>query len=110
MSPARYKRSPKEERTYKGHVYDSKREMQHAVKLCALYEAGKIHNLRAQVPYIVAEATQKGERDMCYVADFVFEDEHGVTHVQDVKGHRTQLYNLKKRLMYLKHGIRIEEV
>lgn len=106
---ARYKRSPKEDRTYRGTTYDSKREAQYAMGLYALLDAGKISDLREQVPFVICPKQNKGERDMVYRADFVYVED-GKTVVCDVKGHKTQLYLLKKRLMQHFHGIKIEEV
>lgn len=106
---ARYKRSPKEDRTHLGRVFDSKREMKRAVELVMLQERGQIEGLEMQVPFVVAEKTQKGERDMVWRADFVYYDSGGFKHVEDSKGHRTQLFLLKRRLVFLKYGIRIEE-
>ena len=106
---ARYKRSPKEDRTYRGTVYDSKKEAQYAMGLYALLESGKISELREQVPFVICPKQNKGERDMVYRADFQYV-ENGVTRTVDVKGHKTQLYVLKKRLLQYFHGIKIEEV
>jgi hypothetical protein len=106
---ARYKRSPKDERTFQGKVYDSKREAAHAAGLHALARSGMISDLQEQVPFVICPKQGKGERDMTYRADFVYR-ENGETVVEDVKGHRTQLYNLKKRLMKFMHGITIREV
>lgn len=45
-----------------------------------------------------------------YVADFVYsEDINGKLVVEDVKGHRTEIYRLKKKLMLACHGITIKE-
>lgn len=44
-----------------------------------------------------------------YVADFLF-DEAGETVVEDVKGVRTPVYRLKKKLMKAIHGVEIVEV
>lgn len=107
---ARYKRSPKEERTWNGKVYDSKAEMQYAVKLHALAKEGVITDLREQVPFVICPKTRKGERAMTYRADFVYLDSEGAMHVCDKKGHRTQLFILKRRLMKYLHNIDVEEV
>jgi hypothetical protein len=51
---------------------------------------------------------QEGEREVCYIADFVYQED-GKLVVEDVKGHRTEVYKLKKKLMLWVHGIRIKE-
>lgn len=109
MSPARYQRKPKAERTWNGRVYDSCKEMQWAVKFHALASAGKIQGLTEQVPFVLVPKHRKGQRDITYRADFVF-FEDGSRRVVDIKGHKTQLYELKKRLMQHVHGIEVEEI
>lgn len=106
--PARYKRSPKEDRTWNSRLYDSKNEMNWAIKLHTLNDAGKIKELREQVKFVLVPKDAEN-RAICYVADFVF-IESGKEVVMDAKGHKTQLYTLKKRLMKFLHGIEIEEV
>ena len=45
-----------------------------------------------------------------YLADFAYFDEQlGRRVVEDVKGHRTEVYKLKKRLMLAVHGIQVVE-
>lgn len=108
MSPARYKRLPDEERTWNGRLFDSKKEMQWAQKFSLLAEHGKIHNLQFQVPFVLI-AKDGTERAITYRADFVF-TENGKQVVLDVKGHRTEVYKIKRRLMKALLGIEIEEV
>jgi hypothetical protein len=45
-----------------------------------------------------------------YEADFAYVDRQGVTHVEDVKGIKTAVYALKKRLVEALWGIAVEEV
>ena len=47
-------------------------------------------------------------RAIKYVADFVYE-ENGQTVVEDVKGVKTPVYKLKKRMLAEKYGIVIKE-
>lgn len=108
MSPARYKRSLKEERTWNGRLYDSKHEMGVAMKLYTAQKSGGIHDLKEQVPFVLVPKDGK-MRAITYRADFTF-IEGGKLKVMDAKGHRTQLYILKKRLMKYLLGIEIEEV
>ena len=45
-----------------------------------------------------------------YVADFVYFDKRAnKTIYEDCKGYRTEIYKLKKALLYWKHGIEIKE-
>lgn len=49
-------------------------------------------------------------RAVYYVADFVYVDKRtGKTVYEDVKGVRTDVYKLKKKLLYWRHGIEIKE-
>jgi len=113
MGNARYARKPKELRTWNGRTYDSIKEMNWAMKFHALAAAGKIRNLREQVPFDLVPAFEKGQRAITYRADFTFEENREniwVPVVLDVKGHKTEVYRIKKRLMRHVHGIEIEEV
>lgn len=99
-----------------GITFDSKKE---AVRYCELkrLERGKaISNLRLQVKYLLIP-TQYGtngkviHRATSYYADFVYIDNRtGEEIVEDAKGHRTEVYKMKKKLMFEKYGIRIREV
>lgn len=105
MRGARY--SAKRTEGPNGKVYHSKREAIRACDLHLLQKIGAIKNLREQVPYVVVPK-MPGERAVTYRADFVYEED-GVEVVEDVKGHRTQLYDIKRKLMKHVHGITVRE-
>ena len=94
--------------------YDSRKEHRRANELRLLQRAGVISGLREQVRYEVIPA-QRGtdgrvvERACHYIADFVYTDQHGNTVVEDVKGVRTDVYRIKRKLMLYVHGIAIVE-
>lgn len=103
-------------------VFDSKREMHRYNELKLLEKAGKIKDLRRQVPYILIPSQREVvfkngcpkhgkviERECKYIADFVYE-ENGQIVVEDTKGYRTADYLLKRKMMLYFHGIRIREV
>ena len=112
-----------------GEVFDSKREARRYAELLILERAGRISDIRRQVPFELippqrAESTRvykkgprKGElkpgylleQGVTYVADFVYLA-NGETIVEDVKGKRTKDYIIKRKLMLYIHGIRIKEV
>jgi hypothetical protein len=77
--------------------------------------AGKIRNLRLQVPYeltskIAKTDTAKAVQAMKYKADFVYINvSTGLEVVEDFKGRLTQEYKLKRKLMRDKHDIEIYE-
>ncbi len=94
-----------------GEQFDSKKEANRWIELSMLQRAGKISRLRRQVAFTVIEAkTLNGHhiRPAKYIADFVYV-ENGKTIVEDVKGVRTQVYTLKKKLMFEKYDIWIRE-
>ena len=90
--------------------YASKAEYNHAINLHALQKAGEIKDLKEQVSYELIPKDELG-RAIRYVADFAYWDIRRGKHVvQDVKGFRTDVYKLKRRLMWKVHGIIVEEV
>lgn len=88
-----------------GIKFDSKREAQRYGALQLMLKAGLISNLRMQVPY---QITVNGKKVCRYVADFVY-SENGKEVVEDVKGMKTPVYNLKKKLMEAVFGVVIFE-
>lgn len=89
--------------------YQSEKEADYATRLNALCRGGKIRNLREQVPVVLVPG-RDGIRGIVWKADFIYEDLDGEIHYLDVKGCKTQVYLLKKRLARLLLGIVIEEV
>lgn len=72
---------------------------------------GEITHLRLQVPYELLpkyRVNGKTERAVKYIADFVY-NKDGEMIVEDAKGFRTDVYKLKKKMMYHTHGIVIKE-
>jgi len=88
--------------------YDSKRELKRATELALLAKAGEIRDLQEQVRFELIPK-QEGERATHYVADFVYVTKDNQKVVEDTKGHRTPIYNIKRKLMLYRHGIRILE-
>jgi hypothetical protein len=89
-----------------GIVFDSKAEARRYMELRLLEKANEISDLRLQYPF----ECKINEKKICtYRADFdYFEGDQWV--VEDVKGFRTQVYKLKKKLVEALHGIEIREV
>ena len=93
-----------------GKKFDSKKEAARFKELCLLQSQGYIKDLQLQVKFELIPK-QKGERACFYVADFVYTDcETGEMVVEDVKGMRTDVYKIKRKLMLYFHGIQITEV
>ncbi len=88
--------------------YASKREAKRAQELRLLERAGKISRLETQVKFLLVPQCGK-ERPVHYVADFVYQDQHGIRVVEDCKGFRTDVYKLKRKLMKWVRGIEILE-
>jgi hypothetical protein len=83
--------------TTNGKTFDSKKEAKRYEELLLLEKAGVVKNLRLQVNFELVPKT-KGERAVKYYADFVYEED-GRTVVEDVKGCKTQVYIIKRKLM-----------
>ena len=86
--------------------FASQRETKRYIDLRTLEQSGKIRDLQCQVRYPLAVKSVK----ICtYVADFRYtEDGRGVV-IEDCKGHRTQLYKIKKALMKAIYGFEVYE-
>lgn len=117
-----------------GIKFDSKKEAKRYLELVALQAAGKIRNLKLQPQFTLIEGfkdAKTGEqyRALKYVADFSYEEfDEKLTYtpdfsyedikdlwngwysvVEDVKGRKTKEYEIKKKLMRERFGIRIRE-
>lgn len=109
----RWNKYRNEKTTRDGIVFDSKKEARRYSQLKALESAGKIYELERQVHFelIPNQRTSKELLRKCeYVADFTYKDEEGNYIVEDTKGFRTDVYKIKKKLMYYFHNIEIKEV
>ena len=91
-----------------GITFDSQAEHRRYCELRLLQQAGQIANLQVHVPYQIVLNDVKIAR---YVADFVYDDlETGQRRIEDVKGMRTDVYKLKKKLVEAQYGVEIYEV
>lgn len=100
--------------TYQGLTFDSKKEFEYYLILKDKEKRGLVFNIKRQVPLEIQPAfTDKSgvkHRAITYKADFVYTDRvSGKVKYIDVKGFRTEVYKLKKKLLAYK-GIIIEEV
>ena len=92
-----------------GMVFDSRKEAQRWAELKWMERGKLISGLERQVPFEIIPKTDK-YRAVKYVADFVYTDaKTGEKVVEDCKGVKTDVYMLKKKLMYWKYGIDIHE-
>lgn len=97
-----------------GEKFDSMKEYNRWGQLKLLQRAGKISGLERQVRFqlLPVQRDEQGkllEHARSYVADFVYTDDKGNRIVEDCKGCKTDVYQLKKAMMLYTHGIRIKE-
>lgn len=92
---------------YSGRWYDSAKEAGRAGELDLLLRAGKIKGWVPQrrLPVLI------GKFKVCdYIADFQVTYPDGRIEYEDVKGVKTDVYKLKKKLVYALYGIQIKEI
>ena len=90
-----------------GIKFDSKKEAKRYKDLLLLQKAGKITDLKLQP---VIRCVVNGELVCKYIADFFYIDRETFKEVYlDVKGYRTPIYRLKKKLVFACLGISITE-
>lgn len=90
-----------------GYKFDSKREAGRYAELKILARAGLARDLAVHPVYPI----EVNGFPICkYEADFFYRDERGLPHVEDVKGVRTDVYRIKKKLVKALLGIEIQEV
>ena len=88
-----------------GITFDSKAEARRYGNLKILERAGTIDSLELQPRY---DLVVNGSKCGFYKADFRY-NEDGRQVVEDVKGMKTPVYNLKKKLIKAIYGIEIYE-
>lgn len=87
--------------------FASQREGRRYQELCLLQKAGEITNLQCQVRFPLPV---NGDLVCTYVADFTYRTKEGIDVVTDAKGVMTDVYKIKKKLMWSIYRIIIEEV
>ena len=93
--------------TVDGIPFDSEMEARRYGELKMLRLGKLIRNLTIHPTF---ELRVNGVLLCKYEADFEYDDENNARIVEDVKGNRTALYILKKKLMKACHGIEVKEV
>ena len=89
-----------------GMKFDSQRELDRWCDLVNMQRAGEILDLSRQVKY---DLRVNGVLIGRYVADFVYTTVGGMVIVEDSKGVRTSVFQLKKKLMKALYGVDIRE-
>ena len=117
--------------TADGEIHDSRKEANRWEELLLLQKAGELSDLRRQVKFQllapqyeeVKRFSKKGqplkpsrrilERGVDYIADFVYKKDGEVV-VEDVKGYKKgaayAVFAIKRKLMLMIHGIKVQEV
>ena len=97
---------------YKGMNFDSKKELARYMILEDMYRRGAIKHLRRQVEFELISGNDKF-KPVKYVADFMYRIGDN-DYVEDVKGYKKgaayQVFRIKQKLMYDKHGINVFEI
>lgn len=106
-----------------GITFPSKSEARRYLELDLMMREGTIANLDSSAAYqgpgskkrrieagLEFPFTINGITIATYIADFVYDTPDGARIVEDVKGARTDVYGLKKKMMRAFHGIDIYEV
>lgn len=99
---------------FDGHKFDSIKERNYYIKLKALEKAGLIRDLELQKTFILQPSFKLNNitrRQITYKADFTYvSNSDDKIHVIDVKGFKTDVYSVKKKLFEYKYEIEIEEI
>jgi hypothetical protein len=96
-----------------GITFASKKEARRYGELKLLERAGEIADLQLQPRF---ELVVKGHKICTYVGDFMYSNwrnagtDKFIATIEDVKGVKTPVYQLKKKLMKACYGIEIQEV
>lgn len=98
------------------YTFDSKKEAERFIVLRDRLNRREITKLALQVPFELqpafVDATGTRHRAITYIADFVYHDGEKWI-VEDVKGYRTPVYQLKKKMFaykYREEGLTIAEI
>ena len=89
-----------------GITFDSQREGDYYCELKMLRMAGEVIDFERQVTFELQpkfKHSGKTERAIKYFADFVVHYKDGRTVVVDVKGDKTDVYRIKRKMLLYKH-------
>jgi hypothetical protein len=91
----------------KGELFHSKKEAKRYEQLLLLEKAGEISGLKTQVKFVIIPKNDQF-RETSYIADFTYY-EGDIVVVEDVKGFITDVFKIKRKLMYSVHKILLRE-
>ena len=92
-----------------GIMFDSKWEHKRYRELKLLQKAGDIFDLETHPQYSVVWP-KNGARICTVILDFRYVDAQGDIRVEDTKGMRTAISNLKRKLVEAAHGIKVDVI
>lgn len=92
---------------YNGIKYDSKKEAEYAKILDLRIKANDIISYQRQVKLSIVV---NGVKICNYIADFVVQNNDNLETVIDVKGYKTSIYKLKKKLVEAIYDLKITEI
>ena len=99
----RYNKYKNKKATYDGITFDSKKEMNRYRELKLLEKGKSIKNLELQPEFLLIPTLryekQKTDRKTVYKADFKYENKKGQIIIEDVKGFKTDVYQIKRKLL-----------
>lgn len=91
-----------------GILFDSKKEARRYKELKLLEKAKEVENLKLQPRFVLMEGFRhegKAIRKIEYIADFMyFDNMSNELVVEDTKGYKTDVYNVKKKLFLKRYG------
>lgn len=98
-----------------GIKFDSQKEARYYQELKLLKRAGEIEDFELQPEFVLLPGFKTGDgakiREIKYRADFKIIHKDGTIEVVDVKGYKTEVYKLKKKLfLYRFPWVRFREV
>ena len=98
------------QKVIQGHVFDSKKESERFLELRQWKKMGKIAELDLQPSFTLQggfeDAQGKKHQPIIYFADFMYRDQKtGEVIVEDVKGIKTEVYRIKKKLFLYKYNL-----
>lgn len=109
-----------------GHIFDSEKERDRYIVLMQKQRRGEIFSLQLQKKFLLTDAIFVDDRDRFvdrytkgrklyakkseYTCDFFYYLKNGTPVVEDVKGMRTDLYMLKKKVLAYFYGIIVKEI
>lgn len=96
-----------------GILFASQKEANRYLQLKEWQDEDIISNLRTQVKFELQPKYRLGlktVRGIFYICDFCYNDRNGNQVVEDVKGFKTEIYKLKKKMFEYRYGIELKEV